>query len=259
MATRSPELSAPSADDRGSPLRCRGAILGPWMSRWGRSIVASCALAAVRARRRARGRARRADRARLAAGDARARALRLRCLAARSGPTCAPAPTSSATRRSPCAGSSSSTPSRASASAPRSPTSQRMDGVLYAEPDRVVHQTATPNDPLLSYEWGLTRHPRARGLGRHHRLGAGDRRAWSTPGSTPPTPTSPQPVDEPRRVGRRARDQRPRRRRQRAHRRRARLGLRRPATRSPRTATATARTSRARSPRAATTPPAWPA
>jgi thermitase len=33
---------------------------------------------------------------------------------------------------------------------------ERMDGVLYAEPDRVVHQTATPNDPLLSYEWGLT-------------------------------------------------------------------------------------------------------
>jgi thermitase len=33
---------------------------------------------------------------------------------------------------------------------------ERMDGVLYAEPDHVVHQTATPNDPLLSYEWGLT-------------------------------------------------------------------------------------------------------
>ena len=33
---------------------------------------------------------------------------------------------------------------------------ERMDGVLYAEPDHVVRQTATPNDPLLSYEWGLS-------------------------------------------------------------------------------------------------------
>ena len=33
---------------------------------------------------------------------------------------------------------------------------QRMDGVLYAEPDHVVHQTATPDDPLLSDEWGLS-------------------------------------------------------------------------------------------------------
>jgi thermitase len=33
---------------------------------------------------------------------------------------------------------------------------ERMDGVLYAEPDRVLHQSATPDDPLLSYEWGLT-------------------------------------------------------------------------------------------------------
>jgi subtilisin family serine protease len=33
---------------------------------------------------------------------------------------------------------------------------ERMDGVLYAEPDHVVRQTAIPNDPLLSYEWGLT-------------------------------------------------------------------------------------------------------
>jgi subtilisin family serine protease len=33
---------------------------------------------------------------------------------------------------------------------------ERMDGVLYAEPDRVVHQTTTPDDPLLSSEWGLT-------------------------------------------------------------------------------------------------------
>ena len=33
---------------------------------------------------------------------------------------------------------------------------QRMDGVLYAEPDRVVRQTATPNDPLFSYEWDMT-------------------------------------------------------------------------------------------------------
>ena len=32
---------------------------------------------------------------------------------------------------------------------------ERMDGVLYAEPDRVLHQSATPDDPLLSYEWGL--------------------------------------------------------------------------------------------------------
>jgi subtilisin family serine protease len=33
---------------------------------------------------------------------------------------------------------------------------ERMDGVLYAEPDRVVRQTAMPNDPLLSYEWDMT-------------------------------------------------------------------------------------------------------
>jgi subtilisin family serine protease len=33
---------------------------------------------------------------------------------------------------------------------------ERMDGVLYAEPDRVLHQGATPDDPLLSFEWGLT-------------------------------------------------------------------------------------------------------
>jgi thermitase len=32
---------------------------------------------------------------------------------------------------------------------------ERMDGVVYAEPDRVVHQATTPDDPLLSYEWGL--------------------------------------------------------------------------------------------------------
>jgi subtilisin family serine protease len=33
---------------------------------------------------------------------------------------------------------------------------QHMDGVLYAEPDRFVRQTAMPNDPLLSYEWDMT-------------------------------------------------------------------------------------------------------
>jgi subtilisin family serine protease len=33
---------------------------------------------------------------------------------------------------------------------------ERMDGVLYAEPDHVLHQSTTPDDPLLSYEWGLT-------------------------------------------------------------------------------------------------------
>ena len=32
---------------------------------------------------------------------------------------------------------------------------ERMDGVLYAEPDRVLHQTTTPDDPLFSSEWGL--------------------------------------------------------------------------------------------------------
>ena len=53
---------------------------------------------------------------------------------------------------------------------------QRMDGVLYAEPDHVLHQTATPDDPLLLRRVGAVRHPRSRGLGRHHRLGAGDRR-----------------------------------------------------------------------------------
>jgi subtilisin family serine protease len=33
---------------------------------------------------------------------------------------------------------------------------ERMDGVLYAEPDRVLHQTAAPNDPLFSDQWGLS-------------------------------------------------------------------------------------------------------
>jgi len=33
---------------------------------------------------------------------------------------------------------------------------ERMDGVVYAEPDGIVRQAATPNDPLLSYEWNLT-------------------------------------------------------------------------------------------------------
>ena len=53
---------------------------------------------------------------------------------------------------------------------------QHMDGVVYAEPDRIVRQAATANDPLLSYEWGHERHPRARGLGRHHRHRS---RCWS--------------------------------------------------------------------------------
>ena len=33
---------------------------------------------------------------------------------------------------------------------------ERMDGVVYAELDGIVRQAATPNDPLLSYEWNLT-------------------------------------------------------------------------------------------------------
>jgi thermitase len=33
---------------------------------------------------------------------------------------------------------------------------ERMDGVLYAEPDRVRHQSAAPNDPLFPDEWGMT-------------------------------------------------------------------------------------------------------
>ena len=33
---------------------------------------------------------------------------------------------------------------------------ERMDGVVYAEPDHVVRQAAVPNDPLLSYEWDLS-------------------------------------------------------------------------------------------------------
>ena len=33
---------------------------------------------------------------------------------------------------------------------------ERMDGVVYAEPDHVVRQTVVPNDPLLSYEWDMT-------------------------------------------------------------------------------------------------------
>jgi subtilisin family serine protease len=33
---------------------------------------------------------------------------------------------------------------------------ERMDGVVYAEPDHVVRQTVVPNDPLLSYEWDMS-------------------------------------------------------------------------------------------------------
>ena len=33
---------------------------------------------------------------------------------------------------------------------------ERLDGVVYAEPDHVVRQTAVPNDPLLSYEWDMS-------------------------------------------------------------------------------------------------------
>jgi subtilisin family serine protease len=33
---------------------------------------------------------------------------------------------------------------------------ERMDGVLYAEPDHVVRQTATPDDPLFGREWDMS-------------------------------------------------------------------------------------------------------
>jgi subtilisin family serine protease len=33
---------------------------------------------------------------------------------------------------------------------------ERMDGVVYAEPDHVVHQATTPDDPLFAYEWDMT-------------------------------------------------------------------------------------------------------
>jgi thermitase len=33
---------------------------------------------------------------------------------------------------------------------------ERMDGVLYAEPDHVVRQTATPDDPLFGHEWDMS-------------------------------------------------------------------------------------------------------
>ena len=67
---------------------------------------------------------------------------------------------------------------------------ERMDGVVYAEPDRVVHQTTTPNDPLFSYEWGLTviRAPEAWDVTTGS--AAGDGRPWSTRGSTRRTRTS---------------------------------------------------------------------
>ena len=32
---------------------------------------------------------------------------------------------------------------------------ERMDGVLYAEPDHAIHQTAVPDDPGFADEWGL--------------------------------------------------------------------------------------------------------
>jgi subtilisin family serine protease len=32
---------------------------------------------------------------------------------------------------------------------------EQRDGVLYAEPDHAIHQTATPDDPLFPREWGL--------------------------------------------------------------------------------------------------------
>ena len=103
---------------------------------------------------------------------------------------------------------------------------ERMDGVVYAEPDHVVRQTASPTT-RCSATSGAWRDPRARGLGRHDRLAAGDRRRGRHRDRRRPSGPRPEPVDEPRRVGRRARDQRHRRRRQRLRRRRARLGLRR--------------------------------
>ena len=54
----------------------------------------------------------------------------------------------------------------------------------------------------------MSRHPRARGLGRHDRLAAGDCRRGRHRDRRHPSGPQPQPVDEPRRVGRRARDQR---------------------------------------------------
>ena len=111
---------------------------------------------------------------------------------------------------------------------------QHMDGVVYAEPDRVVRQTAIPNDPLFSYEWDMTaiRAPEAwdvttgsaqvpvavvdTGIDATHPDLAAN--VWTNPGE----------------IRRRARDQRPRRRRQRPHRRRPRLGLRRPRRTAPR-------------------------
>jgi hypothetical protein len=34
---------------------------------------------------------------------------------------------------------------------------EHADGVLYAEPDHVIHQSATPNDACFAYEWDMAR------------------------------------------------------------------------------------------------------
>ena len=151
-----------------------------------------------------------------------------------SAPTCARGPTSSATRRSPVRGLELVDPEPGVSVSAAVADLQRMDGVLYAEPDRVVRQTATPDDPLFSYEWDMTaiRAPEAwdvttgsaqvpvavvdTGIDASHPDLAAN--LWTNPGES----------------RRRARDQRPRRRRQRPHRRRPRLGLRRPRRTAPR-------------------------
>ena len=132
---------------------------------------------------------------------------------------------------------------------------ERMDGVLYAEPDRVVRQTATPTTrcsppsggwpPSARRRRGTSRPDprRCRRRGRH-----GDRR--DPPGSQA------QPVDEPGRVGRRPRtnglddDGN-------GSSTTSTAGTSSTATRSPTTAMGTAPTSRARSRRGATTASGW--
>ena len=203
------------------------------MSRWGRSIVASCALllcAPVGARAAEPG-------GPTAPGSQPVTRVLVRfasgCFAGAAGRHARPRrrPARRDARRA--RGSSSSTPSRGSASAPRSPTSSAWTACSTPSPTASCTRPPRRTTRCSSDEWGLSaiRAPEA------WDVTTGSAQVTVAVVDTGIDATHPdlsrQPVDEPRRVGWRARGQRARRRRQRAHRRRARLGLRRPGRTAP--------------------------
>ncbi len=192
--------------------------------------VVGCA--AGPARRRVRGRARWADGPRHAVRHARDRSLRRRRVAAgarrhaRAGGRTArrDAPRARARARR-------SRARRQRRRRRRGPPAHGRRALRRARSDRAPDRHAQRPAALLRV--GHDCHPRARGLGRHDRFGPGARRRGRHRDRCDPSGPRLQRVDQPGRVGRRARDQRPRRRRQRPHRRRPRLGLRRPGRAAP--------------------------